>query len=100
MLFIKISNLITSYGHADYRSLELSNIVPGSQVYPPDKNEAFLLYDGEVTSKGDLSVIDQVAYDAEVARITSLPKPVTDADRIAELEETMAILLMGGAGGV
>lgn len=99
MNIVRVNNLVIE-GVVDYKGLDLKKFKPGSQVYPPDKNEAYLFYDGTVTSNGDLMVIDQATYDAEVARIASLPKPVTDADRIAELEETMAILLMGGAGGV
>lgn len=100
MKIIHIKNLFNTIGSADYRGLDLTKIVPGSQMYPPDKNEAYLFYDGTVTSKGDLLVIDQVTYDAEAARIDSLPRPVTDTERIAGLEEMVAGLLMGGGLGV
>ena len=96
MKYVHIQNLISFNGTANYKGLDMTKIVAGFQVYPPDKNEAYLVYDGEIVAAADLSVITETVYNAEVARISSLPKPLTDTDRIKDLEETMAAMLMGG----
>lgn len=95
MNVVKVSNLINGTS-ADYKTLFLDKIVGGKQVYPTDKNEAYLYYDGEVAPHKDITVITETVYNAEVARINALPKPLTDTDRIKDLEETMAAMLMGG----
>ncbi|MDQ0412736.1 hypothetical protein [Mesobacillus stamsii] len=87
MKIIKITNLIHPGGRADYKGLNLEQIVPGSQLYPSYDNVAYFFYDGAVTEGGDISIVTQATYDSHKQRIADeLTQIVTPEKRIENLE--------------
>ena len=93
MLIIKVSNLIQVDGRADYKGLELSQIVGGTQLYPSYENSAYFFYDGEVENGNGVQIISQVVYDEHKNRIEEEQANVlTPEKRIEKLEEENANL--------
>ena len=86
MKIVKVNNLITN-GIADYRGLDLSRIVSGSQLYPDYDNVAYFFYDGDVSEGGDVSFVTQATYDEHKKRIENKPRPITPEEKILKLEQ-------------
>jgi hypothetical protein len=65
-MYIKICNLIQSDGYADYKGLDISKIVSGSQIYPSDENVAYFQYISEesMPDNPDIVIIDDITYKA------------------------------------
>lgn len=95
MNIVKINNLIKPSGMADYKGIDLEQIVGGSQLYPHDENAAYFFYEGQVTPAGDVSIVSQSVYDGVVSKIQEeLDKFVSPEKRIEELEKAQGGLLM------
>lgn len=60
----KVLNLFDLQGHAQYKGLDLSKIVAGSQIYPIDENVAYLKYVGEDVIDDDLELLTDDEYNA------------------------------------
>lgn len=93
---VKVSNLIQSNGHADYKGLDLNKIVAGTQLYPDYDNVAYFFYDGEVPTVTGLQVVTLATYDEHKNRIANQPKPRTESERILELEDVIFNAMMEG----
>lgn len=93
MQIIKVNNLIQSNGRADYKGLDLSKIMSGTQLYPSYDNVAYFFYDGDVAEGGDISIVSETAYNEHKARIEEeLAKIDTPEKKIERLEEENRLL--------
>lgn len=107
-MYIKINNLIQKNGVADYKGLDLNNIVCGTQLYPSD-NKAYFVYDmelnAEIISMVDVEVISESQY-LEVKNEIEKESPISLEEEIKQLKEQNTILenaildLANIAGGV
>lgn len=94
MVIVKINNITGENGQADYKGLDLSKIIAGSQIYPHDRNVAFLQYKGSLIDHEDVQVISEEQYLIEVDLynnyISNLPP--SPEKRIEQLENENADL--------
>lgn len=78
-MFIKINNLLTVDGNADYKGLDIQKIVPGSQLYPVGENYCMVEYDGEVLEHQDILKVSKSEHDAlKVSMQSNQPKSEMD----------------------
>lgn len=63
MNIVKVNNFVQSNGNCDYKGLNLSKILAGSQLYPSYENAAYFFYDGEVSDGEEVQLIEQSVYD-------------------------------------
>lgn len=95
MNYLIVKNLLTSDG-VDYKGVDISKNLAGKQLYPPDKNEAWLVNTGDIPTHPDLVIVTESEYHAEKERIDKIPRPLTDSERLEELEQMMALMILGG----
>lgn len=88
MKYIKISNLINTQGVADYKGLDLTKIITGSQIYPDNENVAYIIYEGEIPSHQDLVEISQSEYE-EIKESNRHVPPISIEDRLTALENAL-----------
>lgn len=88
MKYIKISNLINTQGVADYKGLDLTKIITGSQIYPDNENVAYFKYDGEPIEHPDITVIDETTYN-NVKNSLNKPPQLSLENRVSALEEAL-----------
>jgi formaldehyde-activating enzyme involved in methanogenesis len=100
MYFYKINNLINQKGNADYKGIDISKIMPGTQVYPQDykTNNSCLIASTEVKqTNGDLVQITEEEYNTFKQEILSaFQVQPTAEERITLLEQALNDLLLGG----
>lgn len=99
MKILKISNLLDSYGTADYKGIDLNKIIPGSQLYPQDgSNTAYLKYNSNtLPSDADLTEITEDEYN-QIKTLIDKNKPQSLEDRVELVEKAIDdIILNGGA---
>jgi hypothetical protein len=92
MNIVKVNNLIIG-NNADYKGLDLSFIVGGTQFYPDGTNEAYFYYDGEVANHVDLEVIDVTTYNTVKQNEENKAKSPSIEDRLSSVEDTITSLL-------
>ena len=100
MIFIKVDNVWDELtGFYDYRGLDLSLIVAGTQLYPDHENAAYFAYAGEAVSHEDVSVITEADYVAAREEI-ELYRPKSPFEQLQEQVDAMTVmvgdLLLGG----
>lgn len=88
MVHIKVMNTRNTDGTMDYKGLDLSLIVPGTQLYPSDENAAYLGYDGEIPDHPDISAITEAEHQAKRDEIAAN----TPVDPVKALQEENAAL--------
>ncbi|MFE4525884.1 hypothetical protein ACFRCQ_28095 [Cytobacillus firmus] len=96
MNIVQVTNVFLDNGNGDYKGLDINKIVPGSQVYNANDNSAYFLYDGEVLESTDISIVTQSIYNS-AKQLYKEDQPLSIEERIKELEETVALSLLGGA---
>jgi hypothetical protein len=88
MPLVKVSNVRQSNGTFDYKGLDRSKIVGGSQVYPSYDNVAYFQYDGEVVEGADIKLVTQATYDEHKQRVAEeLANIITPEKKIEQLEQ-------------
>lgn len=98
MNYVKVSNLFPPelMGNADYKGLDISQFIPGSQYYPAGQNIALLATKEEVIpDHPDITVITEQEYRDEIAYYESL-KPPSPEQRITDLELALADIFANG----
>lgn len=94
MEYVRITNIIQTNGQANYKGLDLSKIVGGSQLYPSYANDAYFLYDGEVVEGDGIQIVTQATYDEHNTRIIQEQALIiTPEKRLEILEQTLAEIL-------
>lgn len=101
-MFVKINHLLNERGQADYKGLDISMNVPGSQIYALiDGNNYCVLETGEtiLPDHPDLIELDHLTYEQEREEILSKITPPTDPveelkKENAELKQAIADLTM------
>lgn len=83
-MFLKIKNYFID-GGGDFKGLDPKQAKAGTQFYI--ENDAYLFYKGELVKHDEIITITETEYAAEKERFESLPKEVSDTDRINELEK-------------
>lgn len=99
MTYVKLKNFIPKGGgQADYKGLDLSLIIPGSQFYDEAENAYYFVYESEsgVTTHQDIVIIDESTYNQAKNSLSS-----EYSDPIAELQAqqdalTLEILQLKG----
>lgn len=66
-------------------------------LYPDYENVAYFVYEGEVTEGNGVQIITQATYNQHKTKIETAPKPLTDSQRIEELEAQNAELMFAMA---
>lgn len=97
--FYKLNNFTNQYGSPDWKGLDKSNNIPGSQVYKKDFSQCVLATTEETTPiHEDLIEITEQEYIAYRAAIISEEHQdvATLEQRIADLELQVAQLLAQG----
>lgn len=94
MKIIEVKNLIQASGTADYKGLDIDNIVSGTQLYPDYDNVAYFHYDGEAVDHADVSVITPATYAEHKQRIDNKPQPLTPEEGLLKLREDMNTAIM------
>jgi len=100
---IKIYNLIDAHGVADYKGLDLTKIIAGTQLYPINENVAYVGYeDDEIPQHEDLQIITEEEY-LQIKNEIEVNKPKTLEEELEELKQRQALikqalddLLLGG----
>lgn len=91
MYFYKVNNIMNN-GTADYKGLNLTEIISGTQVYPHDfkQNNICLLASGEeIESREDLERITEDIYEqlkGEIISAYPIPDPSPE-EKIKQLEQ-------------
>ena len=60
--YLKIINFVKENGQCDYKGLDIEKNIPGSQIYPINKNIAVLKYKGDLPNHPDIIEISEEAY--------------------------------------
>lgn len=94
-MLLKISKIVQVDGNMDYKTLDISNIVSGTQLYDFTNNVAYVEYNETLTPHSDLVEITQVEYDNAKAALTT-KQEISLKDRVTELESVMNTFLLGG----
>ncbi|MCB5145251.1 hypothetical protein LGW94_10235 [Streptococcus mutans] len=95
MYLYKINNLKQLTGNLDYKGLDLSQIVAGTQVYPHDfeADNTCLLGSLEEHKHDDVLLLNDAQYAAEKKRIESeYPVVETEESKLEKLEAENAEL--------
>ncbi|KOP70974.1 hypothetical protein ACFFHH_03400 [Cytobacillus solani] len=92
MNLIKVHNLVQSNHECDYKGLDLTKIVGGTQLYPNNENAAYLMYNAEIPSHAELEIITQLVYDS-VQEYIRLSKPPSIEERLDDAEAALNVLL-------
>jgi len=105
---LQINNLIGLSGLADYKTLNINQIILGTQIYDFKNNIAYLDYNGEFVEHDDIFVISEEEYNK--AKETLDRNKVTIEDRLLSQEQRqneqeqaimeLTALLSGGATNV
>ncbi len=108
-MYIKISNLIQSDGNADYKTLNLDFIVPGSQIYPTNENVAYVEYNKTFEVHDELSEVTKEEFYAVRESLNTHQELTFDerlaiqGQRIQEQEQAimeLTALISGGGANV
>ena len=100
MKFVKVMNLFDNQGTANYKGLDLSKIIAGTQLYPINENVAYVGYeDYELPQHEDLLVITEDEYlqiknEIEANRPKTLEEELQE--RINLMQQALDDLLLGG----
>lgn len=103
-MYVKIKNLIKKNGNADYKGLDIVNVLGGTQIYPQDRNVAFIGFDGDLVEHEDIEVITEEQYQLEVqAQKDYADSFITPEKELAALKQSQAdqdeaimLLTLGG----
>jgi hypothetical protein len=87
MVIVKVSNYIKENGQCDYKGLDLSKIVAGSQLYP-NQTECYFYYDGDPVDHTDITVIDEATYNNVKNTLHNATLPSLE-ERVSALEEAL-----------
>lgn len=96
MKYIKINNFYNTFGQPDYKSLDLSLIISGSQLYPTDATYAVFATNEELTVlPTDVVEITEADYTSEKTAIETKNKQNSQSitDRISSVEVAIANLM-------
>lgn len=100
MIFIKVNKLVSNYGTYDYKGLDLSKVVPGSQVYPFDleSNNYCVMIVRETVVHDDIDVLSEDMYLQLKAKIEKdYPVVEDEQSKIEQLEQENYELKMATA---
>ena len=103
MKFIKVMNLFNNQGKADYKGLDLSKIIAGTQLYPIDENVAYVGYeDDEIPQHKDLQIITEEEY-LQIKSEIEANRPLTPEEeelrqRIELMQQALDDLLLESGG--
>lgn len=99
---VKISNLYQGNGHCDYKGLDISQFIAGSQIYPSVGGYAVIkTMQVDIPAHDDIEIITEEQYNIErEAYLNSQPK--SPEELIAEQGNEIALLwyelmMVGGA---
>ena len=94
MYSYKIINLIKKNGKADYKGLNVNDIIPGTQIYDTViMNECVLKSSEDLPQGTELLKLTDEEYEIEKnAILQRQPIPKTSEQKIAELQETIDAL--------
>lgn len=100
MKFVKVMNLFDNQGKADYKGLDLSKIIAGTQLYPINENVAYVGYeDDEIPQHEDLQIITEEEY-LQIKNEIEVNKPKTLEEELQErinlMQQALDDLLLGG----
>jgi hypothetical protein len=85
-MLIKVNNLIQNDGRCDYKGLNLSLIVSGTQLYPSFENTAYFEYEGEVKIGGDIETVTPEAYETVKLQIEA-EMPISPEEELSQLKQ-------------
>ncbi|WP_339816769.1 hypothetical protein MKZ15_15345 [Paenibacillus sp. FSL R7-0216] len=87
-MFVKINNLVNSMGQADYKGLDISKNIPGSQAYALENGDNYcVLETTQETTPEHLDLIILTDEDYARERDEIISKMVPAPDPIAELRQ-------------
>lgn len=92
MIYVKVSNLFTSRGNADYKGLDLDKIVPNTQLYPEGENYCIVGYDGDLPANADLAEVTETDHTALKDQINSTNPTVSLPDQLMKANEQIALM--------
>lgn len=99
MKFVKINNLFGLNGQADYKGMNLNNIIAGTQSYSHDDNSCVLGYSGEVSAHPDLTEVTEQEYRLVKQEFES-KRPKSELEILKEeqalMKQALDELLLGG----
>ncbi len=101
-MYYKISNILDSTGRCDYKGLDTDKFVSGSHVYTTDYKICLVNSTEEVTpTNTDVTVLTKAEYLEEKQNIivSFPPKPLTAEEKIADLEQQNAQMLLALVNG-
>lgn len=87
MIIVKVTNYIKENGQCDYKGLDLSKIVGGTQLYP-NNTECYFYYGGQPLNHPDITVIDETTYNQIKESMNSTYQSGLE-DRVSALEEAL-----------
>ncbi|MFY2158505.1 hypothetical protein ACOSZF_23405 [Cytobacillus firmus] len=100
MEYIRVENLYSIDGQADYKGLEFNKIVSGTQLYPRNENYCMIGYLGTLVEHPDITVITDTDYQT-LRKTLEESTPKSEIEILKEKQELMqkAIddLIFGGA---
>lgn len=92
-MFVKITNLIykgrgEKHGQADYKGIDIDNIVAGSQAYDHDDNSCtFEVHDDIESTHDDLTILSEAEHNILYNDIQNIPaKKSAETIKITQLE--------------
>lgn len=92
-MFIKVSNILSENGNADYKGLNIDNI--HNPVYDFPNNIAYVEYNELYTSHNDLVEITQTDYNNAKTALTT-QQGLSIEERLVAVEQAMNQFLLGG----
>ena len=97
MLFFKVSNLQTKFGQSDYKGLDISQFISGSQCYAQDMSYCLIATNEIVTiTNVDLVELTETDYDTQRQVIESAIIQIQQSadQKISDLQAQNAQMLL------
>lgn len=92
---LQINNLIDTKGVADYKTLNVEQIISGTQLYDFENNIAYLGYTGEFKQHPDIVVISDIEYE-NVKNTLNKKQELSLEERVTAAEQAINTILLGG----
>lgn len=91
MIYVKVSNVFTSQGNADYKGLDLDKIVPGTQLYPQGANYCIVGYEGDLPMNTDLVEVTETDHTTLMDQIKN-NQPLSLSDQLAKANDQITLM--------
>lgn len=92
---LQINNLIDTKGIADYKTLNIEQIIVGTQLYDLKNNKAYFGYEGDFISHPDILKISVEEYESIKNSLNKI-SGLSIEERLTLAEQTINDILLGG----